>query len=384
MRSFINGSRFSRIVTSEDLYKCPMCSVAPNRPNDLERHIFIHTGEKPYVCNQSGCGKGFGRSNQLSTHMGVHTGDKPHKCQQRGCDKSFTIRSKLRQHEKGVHSRASAPDEARGVLTSLVASASHQRTITPAHVRKRSLPKPRVSKPEQDAREPPQRISSYMLPAQDLTAMDQNWSSSRSRGRTARSSGPTRSNTPGSIQVQERTSSIGNSTYVRADFNLIDPALLEADQLQEQAFTDASALAPPSTGHHRQHGSSTEKQSRDEAQLRQELTHGLQRETSTKVSCSETAGVANMTLVGGNNERRIHGYHHHQGHTHTHGDQTTGQSHGARRGCSSELPEDVSTGGSAFMEDLFDFSRYDQSPPAAHTPSSAQVLGSESIHRVHR
>ena len=36
----------------------------------LARHRFVHSGEKPHVCNL--CGRGFNQSNNLKTHMKSH------------------------------------------------------------------------------------------------------------------------------------------------------------------------------------------------------------------------------------------------------------------------------------------------------------------------
>lgn len=49
-----------------------------------------HTGEKPYLCDFSGCGKRFAQSGQLRTHQRLHTGEKPFICSVEGCGSRFT------------------------------------------------------------------------------------------------------------------------------------------------------------------------------------------------------------------------------------------------------------------------------------------------------
>ena len=56
-----------------------------------------HTGEKPYKCQEEGCGKGFTCSKQLKVHSRTHTGEKPYHCDI--CFRDFGYNHVLKLHK---------------------------------------------------------------------------------------------------------------------------------------------------------------------------------------------------------------------------------------------------------------------------------------------
>jgi uncharacterized C2H2 Zn-finger protein len=59
-------------------FQCEVCAMEFQLAHQLENHVRVHTGEKPFVCRF--CDHAFAREANLIIHERIHTGDKPHAC----------------------------------------------------------------------------------------------------------------------------------------------------------------------------------------------------------------------------------------------------------------------------------------------------------------
>lgn len=56
----------------QNRYLCPFCSKRFSRPSSLRIHTYSHTGEKPFVCTEEGCGRRFSVQSNMRRHLRVH------------------------------------------------------------------------------------------------------------------------------------------------------------------------------------------------------------------------------------------------------------------------------------------------------------------------
>ncbi|XP_077374613.1 uncharacterized protein LOC144017184 [Festucalex cinctus] len=77
-------------------FKCSLCDSAFFKMSDLQRHMMIHSGEKPFSCTV--CPKRFIRKAHLVYHMRTHTGEKPFTCS--FCGKRFSLKGNLMRHTR--------------------------------------------------------------------------------------------------------------------------------------------------------------------------------------------------------------------------------------------------------------------------------------------
>lgn len=75
------------------------CGKGYSRSAVLARHLIIHTGQQPYVCEI--CKKGFNHMTSLTRHYFVYTKEKPYSCE--FCQHSFTQKAYLRFHQRQKH-----------------------------------------------------------------------------------------------------------------------------------------------------------------------------------------------------------------------------------------------------------------------------------------
>ncbi|KAM4662021.1 zinc finger protein 770 [Discoglossus pictus] len=76
--------------------RCTWCNKEFPSRSKLERHLLIHTGQKPFVC--MACGRSFRQKTHLKIHQLTHTREKQYQCG--FCLKSFKTPVKLLKHEE--------------------------------------------------------------------------------------------------------------------------------------------------------------------------------------------------------------------------------------------------------------------------------------------
>lgn len=86
------GKRGKRFV-------CCVCSKTYATAQNLDVHMRIHTGVRPFGCEH--CGKTFLQSAHLKSHLSIHTGKRQHVCLI--CSRSFVVKYSLKLHMKKCH-----------------------------------------------------------------------------------------------------------------------------------------------------------------------------------------------------------------------------------------------------------------------------------------
>jgi hypothetical protein len=85
-----------------ECYPCPDCGKKVASRHSFQRHLKLHAGLRPYVCDFPNCRKKFPEKSTLERHIRIHTGERPFQCEHEGCTKSFSDASNLRRH-RSIH-----------------------------------------------------------------------------------------------------------------------------------------------------------------------------------------------------------------------------------------------------------------------------------------
>ncbi|CAG9314795.1 unnamed protein product [Blepharisma stoltei] len=67
-----NLNRHIRVFHVGVRYRCDECGQLLSSAQNLQDHMYVHTGEKPYICKAKGCGKRYRQVSQLSVHKRKH------------------------------------------------------------------------------------------------------------------------------------------------------------------------------------------------------------------------------------------------------------------------------------------------------------------------
>ena len=67
------SSQPKKKATSLEEFHCQLCDRKFVRAGHYDRHMRVHTGEKPYICLHPTCGKTFSRSDNMMQHFKCHS-----------------------------------------------------------------------------------------------------------------------------------------------------------------------------------------------------------------------------------------------------------------------------------------------------------------------
>ncbi|XP_018418064.1 PREDICTED: ras-responsive element-binding protein 1 isoform X1 [Nanorana parkeri] len=127
------GRRNQESKEEKSSYICPLCEKVCNSQHQLTMHIRQHntdTGGTDHSC--SICGKALSSASSLDRHMLVHSGERPYRCSM--CGQSFTTNGNMHRHMK-IHEK----DPNAAITTS-----------PPSPLKRRRLTSKRKSNPEEE------------------------------------------------------------------------------------------------------------------------------------------------------------------------------------------------------------------------------------------
>ena len=88
------------LLQGKKAYQCrfPQCEKIFRFKSDMERHMIVHSDDKPFICPDPTCNKAFKRADALKNHIQSHNNHYNYVCSFPGCNAQFRKKAILQYH----------------------------------------------------------------------------------------------------------------------------------------------------------------------------------------------------------------------------------------------------------------------------------------------
>ncbi len=88
------------LLQGKKAYQCrfPQCEKIFRFKSDMERHMIVHSDNKPFICPDPTCNKAFKRADALKNHIQSHNNHYNYVCSFPGCNAQFRKKAILQYH----------------------------------------------------------------------------------------------------------------------------------------------------------------------------------------------------------------------------------------------------------------------------------------------
>ncbi|CAG0880398.1 unnamed protein product [Cyprideis torosa] len=94
------------------LLKCDLCEKVFSKGRNLKQHMFLHTGQRPFPCDEPGCGKSYTNIQHLRRHQQTNHKKQDQETQVHVCNlcyRTYTLLHNLKRHMKRTHEKGENP-----------------------------------------------------------------------------------------------------------------------------------------------------------------------------------------------------------------------------------------------------------------------------------